>query len=301
MQLKKNLVVVFAALLLLGAAFGVTAQRKSNRKPGATKNSTAAPQTATPVAAESPVINTELPVANKRNQRPVSNTGTDGNQNEPAGNVSAPTNNTPQVGTQNTNEKSQADELEKYVYEFSQPEFFISHLIIMVVGRGHGTFTFQRKTLSEPIVEAFDLSPAALARIDNLWQALNFLNTAEDYQTPRQYPHLGTISLRMVRGNQDRSTQFNWTANNTMNDLLREYRRIADQALFVFDINLARTLQPLDAPKLMDRLEKLVKSDGLSDTQQVVPLLRELAVDERIPLIARNRADKILQIIAKAK
>ena len=61
----------------------------------------------------------------------------------------------------------------------------------------------------------------------------------------------------------------------------------------------ARENRPLDAPKLMDQLETLVTRDGLSDPQQLLPLLRELKIDERIPLIARNHAGRILKKIQK--
>ncbi len=67
----------------------------------------------------------------------------------------------------------------------------------------------------------------------------------------------------------------------------------------MFDINLARENQPLEAPKLMERLESLVKRNEISDGQQITPLLKEIADDERIPLIARNHATRIVKLIEK--
>ena len=46
--------------------------------------------------------------------------------------------------------------------------------------------------------------------------------------------------------------------------LVNEYRRISDQAILVFDISVARENQPLNAPKLMELMESLLKRGGLS-------------------------------------
>ena len=67
----------------------------------------------------------------------------------------------------------------------------------------------------------------------------------------------------------------------------------------VFDIGIARENQPLNAPKLMEGLESLLKRNGLSDPQQLLPLLTDLTTDERIPLIARNHAQRLIKQINK--
>ncbi len=58
-------------------------------------------------------------------------------------------------------------------------------------------------------------------------------------------------------------------------------------------------MQPLNAPQLLNEMEILLTRDGLSDPYQLVPLLTELKTDERIPLIARNHAVRILKKIEK--
>ncbi|HEX8144315.1 MAG TPA: hypothetical protein VF553_17070 [Pyrinomonadaceae bacterium] len=187
----------------------------------------------------------------------------------------------------------------RYSYEFKKAEFYVSHIIIEHDAQGRGTISFERKGLEETLVEPLALSAAASARIKALWDALRFLDSETDYQADKQFPHLGTMFLRMTRGGRRRTAEFNWTHDLNVSALVNEYRRVADQAIFIFDINLARENQPLNAPKLMDHLENLLKKNGLSDPQQLVPLLREIYMDERIPLIARNHADRILKKIEK--
>jgi hypothetical protein len=186
-----------------------------------------------------------------------------------------------------------------YAYEFKQPDFYVSHIVVEHDAEGRGTVSFERKGLDEPIVEPLALSTAASARIMALWDALRFLDSDTDYQSPKQFPHMGTMLLRMTRGGRTRAAEFNWTHDPDAGALTTEYRRAADQAILIFDINLSREHEPLNSPKLMDQLDTLLKRNGLSDPQQLVPLLREVQMDERLPLIARNHAERILKKIEK--
>jgi hypothetical protein len=64
-------------------------------------------------------------------------------------------------------------------------------------------------------------------------------------------------------------------------------------------VKLARDLQPLETPRMIERIETMVKQNWVSDPAQLLPFLIELSNDERIPLIGRNRAAKIAKEIDK--
>jgi hypothetical protein len=186
-----------------------------------------------------------------------------------------------------------------YSYEFSQPEFFIRHIVIEHNEKGTGKITFERKDEEASIVEPVEISPAAWARILSHWQALQFLDSNTDYQADKQFPHLGTMRLGMTQGTRRRTAEFNWSNNSNASALVNEYRKVADQAILVFDISVARENQPLNAPKLMEHLESLMKRNWLSDPQQLIPLLKEISIDEHLPLIARNHAGRLLKKLEK--
>jgi hypothetical protein len=187
----------------------------------------------------------------------------------------------------------------KYTYEFSQPKFYVKHIVLEHDANGRGTVTFERLNEDSSVVEPLQLSAAALSRINTAWQALQFLDSAADYQADKQFPHLGTMRIGMERGTQKRVAEFNWTNNTEASTLASEYRKAADQAILIFDISVARQNQPLNAPKLMEAMESLLKRNALSDPQQLLPLLNELTTDERIPLIARNHAGRLIKKIQK--
>jgi hypothetical protein len=189
----------------------------------------------------------------------------------------------------------------KYTYEFTQPKFHVRHIVLEHDADGRGSVKFERLNEDTPVVEKIELSAAALARINAAWQGLKFLDSNTDYQSDRQFAHLGTMRIGMEQGTRKRVAEFNWTNNSNASTLANEYRRVADQAILVFDISIARENQPLNAPKLMEVFESLMKRDGLSDPQQLLPLLEDLSTDEHVPLIARNHALRLIKKIRGGK
>src|SRR5436190_10821964 len=181
----------------------------------------------------------------------------------------------------------------RYSYEFSQKEFIVNHVVITHNATGRGEISFERKGEETPIVEPVQLSTAALGRIFGLWAELRFLDSTENYQSAKNFAHLGTYKIGMNDGKRQRTAEFNWSDNKTAWSLANEYRKVSEQAILIFNIKLAREMQPLNAPSLLNEMDGLLKRDGLSDPQQLIPLLNELRTDEHIPLIARNQADRI--------
>ncbi|MCA1616686.1 MAG: hypothetical protein LC800_21865 [Acidobacteria bacterium] len=281
-----------AALVLTGAAFAAAAPAQSRKK---TPPRRAA---ATPAPAPAPA-----PVA-KQNARPADGAAArQPPQPEPSAETPAKRNareggETPVSDPAAGAARNIAAEV-RYSFEFSQPEFVVRHYLIEHDAAGRGKITFERKNEDAAITEPFALTPAAYARIVSAWEALKFLDSEASYQADKQFPHLGTMRLRMKSGGRERTAEFNWTHNDYVSALTREYRALAEQQFFVFDISLARQYQPSEAIKILKRLESLIGSKQISDAGQLVELLRDLVTDERIPLIARNHAERLLKKIEK--
>ena len=204
-----------------------------------------------------------------------------------------------QVAGSTTDGGGTKTEAVKYSYEFSQPKFYIKHIVLEHDANGRGTVTFERLNEDTPVSEPIEFSADTLARISSAWQSLQFLESDTNYQSNKQFPHLGTMKIGMQRGERKRVAEFNWTNNEDASTLVNEYRKAADQAILVFDIAVARENQPLNAPKLMETMESLLKRDALSDPRQLLKLLQDLSTDEHVPLIARNHALRLIKKIQK--
>ncbi|HLM56214.1 MAG TPA: hypothetical protein VK422_08870 [Pyrinomonadaceae bacterium] len=188
-----------------------------------------------------------------------------------------------------------------YVYEFKHPDFFVYFIHVEHDERGRGHIRFERRTDTEQLTEPMELSPAVLERLKAHWTKLRFLESNASYQGERNYPSQGMSKLTMRQGGRSRTAEFNYSPDPDAQGLVNEYRRAADQALFVFDLQVALESQPLDTPKLIDRLGGLVDRDQLSDKKQLIPLVKQLAEDERVPLVGRNQAARILKKLEEEK
>ncbi|MBK8809669.1 MAG: hypothetical protein IPN69_02930 [Acidobacteria bacterium] len=210
----------------------------------------------------------------------------------PAKKNERPTNQSPET-------RSKAENPPNYFYEFSQPKFIVSKITIEHDENGVGRISLMKQDWSEPDSDPIRVSEAALARIRGIYESLDFLNSTANYQYEKDYSHLGNHKFRLVRDGKARETTFNWTENKDAKALMDEYRRIGNQYIWIFDMNVARANQPLDAPKQMDVIDSYIERNEISDAVQLIPYLKEVSLDERIPLIARNHATRLIAQIEK--
>ena len=187
-----------------------------------------------------------------------------------------------------------------YRYDFAQPDFLIKKMIIEHDENGRGKITFEEKNFDESVTENIQLSAVSLEKIKKLYDALNFLDSTENYQsTVRNYPHLGTKKILYKNDEKQRNVEFNWSENADAKSLAEEYARIGYQMVWESDIKVARQNQPLQTPGLVDVLDSYLRRGEISDPPQMLSFLKELSNDERLPLLARNHILRLMKDIEK--
>jgi hypothetical protein len=187
-----------------------------------------------------------------------------------------------------------------YFYEFVREGFTYSPIRIEHDDDGIGKISFQRNGSDELITDPIALSPVTMGKIRDTLTTLDFLNSFENYQYERDYSHLGNISISVRKGGKERTAKYNWTANKHAKELSDEYRRIANEYTWLFEFGVARENQPLRTPGMMGSLESFLQRNEISDPPHLVPYLTKLSTDERLPLMARNHAVKLIRKIGKA-
>jgi hypothetical protein len=188
----------------------------------------------------------------------------------------------------------------QYKYRFENPRFTTPVQEVSFDDAGKGEYRFQRKDQDE-IVLKLDLSASLVSQVRSLFGELNFLASNEDYQHKKDFSHLGTMRITCTRGGQERTVQFNFTENAAMNRLADIFRNIATQETRFFELEAIRTNDGISTPAQLRLLENELKGKHIADPERFAPILQEIKLDEGVPLIARNHAERLLKMIQKGK
>lgn len=215
---------------------------------------------------------------------------------------------TPENKTKKNERPAAVDQIPKipqftpvYFYEYSRPGFLIGKVWIEHDEDGKGKITFQKQEFDEMITDPIELSAGTMEKLKLAFTNLNFLDSTENYQYEKDYPHMGNIVITVKKDGKSRTVKYNWTVNKDAKQLMETYRGIGQEYVWRFEIDLAMEMQPLQTPSLMDEITLYVNRNEIPDPPHLIPILTKLSNDERMPLMARNRAAKLIKEIEKAK
>lgn len=187
-----------------------------------------------------------------------------------------------------------------YFYEYSRPGFLVEKIWIEHDEAGKGNITFQKQEFDEMITDPIDLSTGTMGKLKQALKDLNFLDSTESYQYEKDYPQMGNIAITVKKDGRSRTAKYNWTTNKDAKILMDTYRGIGQEYVWRFNITLAMEMQPLQTPSLMEEIDSYLRRGEIPDPPHLIPFLTKLSNDERMPLMARNRASKLIKDIEKA-
>lgn len=187
-----------------------------------------------------------------------------------------------------------------YRYLFENPRFTTPVQELEFDGSGQGRFRFKRKD-SDEIVNKLAVSSEVLTRLQLLFDDMNFLASNEGYQHKKDFSHLGNMTITYSRDGKERTVKFNYTDNQSMSRLNDIFRNIVTQETRIFELEAVIANDPISAPAQLRMLESELKSKRVADPHRFDPILKNIKLDEGVPLIARNHADRLLLMISKEK
>ena len=267
--MRKALIISLILLLFGSLSIGLRAQTKKTKK--------AVKPMPTPAATPLPTPEPPAEVQVKRNERPVDEKSN--KRNAAAAPAYSPV----------------------YFYEFTRSGFLYGHVLIEHDETGKGKISFRKEGYDETITDPIQLTPVTMKNLADAFTELNFLTSNENYQTERDHANMGNVSITIKKEGRERIAKYNWTENKQAKFLMDEYRRIANEYTWKFEIGVVRENQPLQAPGLMTTLDNYIRQNEISDPPHLAPLLTELSNDERLPLIARSHAERLVKQIEKTK
>jgi hypothetical protein len=201
----------------------------------------------------------------------------------------------------NTNhDKPEASAGTKFHYLFENEKFTTPRIELLFDANGKGEFRFKKKD-SDEIINQLQVTTMVLGQISALLAELNYLDSSESYQHKKDFSHLGTITIEIAQSGKQRKVQFNYTDNPAMNKLANIFRNVATQETRVFEIETVRQSDPISTPAQLRFLDSELRSKSIADPERFVALLQDIKLDEGVPLIARNHAERLLKTIQKPK
>lgn len=179
---------------------------------------------------------------------------------------------------------------EAYRYEFEQPNFLITRMLVVLDAAGRGVLEYVEKDAPEPVRAPVVLRPASLARLQQL-----AVQVAARPPSPPSEKHanLGLSKLTLVVDGRAVSVAFTYTQQPAVLELGRFFRGLVTQHQRVGQIETARRYQPLDVPKLLSNLEADLNAQRIAEPAALADLLASLSNDLRLSLIARNHARRL--------
>jgi hypothetical protein len=197
-----------------------------------------------------------------------------------------------------TSAQGDASSSQSYRYLFENERFTIPLQEVTIDGHGRGSYRYKRKEMDEITLD-FTLSPRVLAEIRSLFRQSGFIDSNENYQHKKDFSHLGTITLTLREAERTRTARFNFTDHPLMLQLVRIFRGLVIQESRIFEIETVRETDPISTPAQLRFLESELKSKSVADPERFRPILLDMRNDESVPLIARNHAERLLQMISK--
>ncbi|QUW03366.1 hypothetical protein J8C06_02690 [Chloracidobacterium validum] len=183
-----------------------------------------------------------------------------------------------------------APQAEAYRYEFEQPNFLITRILITLDATGRGRLEYVEKDVPDLTHAPVALRPESLLRLQQL-----ATKAAELSPMPPSEKHanLGLNKLTLLVNGRSISLAFTYTPNPVLLDLGKFFRGLVTQHQRVSQIETARRYQPLDMPKLLRDVEADLNGQRIAEPAALAELFSSLANDLRLSLIARNHAKRL--------
>lgn len=170
------------------------------------------------------------------------------------------------------------------VFKSSYPEF----VEIKVSDSGSGTYDI-RQLDEEPNPHPLNVGSALAQRIFQLAATLHNFQGA-NLDVHRRIANLGQKTLTYDKGSENHSVTFNYTLNDSATQLLDIFEGIAREEGDLADLQRTTKYDRLGINDVLTQVESDYNKKLLPEPDRLLPILDQIASDEKIIDIARERA-----------
>jgi hypothetical protein len=170
------------------------------------------------------------------------------------------------------------------IFKTSYPEF----VEIKVTDAGTGTYDI-RQLDEKPSPQPFEIGAPLVKKIFDLAQKLHDFDGI-DIDIHRRIANLGQKTFRYERGGVMHEVTFNYTLDPFGSKLLNIFEGLSRQESDLADLRRTMRYDRLGVNDVVLRIEKDYKENLIPEPARLLPTLDQVAADEHIIDIARDRA-----------
>ncbi len=196
------------------------------------------------------------------------------------------------------------EELPSVTFTQAFPRAEPAYLSLRIDSAGHASYESRREEgepdqpeLGEPYRIQFVISQATTRRIFALAESLRYFQGDWDFKKHR-IADTGRKTLLYSDSTRSHQTTYNWSENRAVQELTDIFQGISNTQEAAWELNRLRRYDKLGLNHQLERMEDLAKNGWLRELQVIAPLLEKLANDREIMHIARQRAQRLLQVAA---
>jgi hypothetical protein len=170
------------------------------------------------------------------------------------------------------------------VFKSSVPEF----VEIKVDETGSGTYDI-RQLSDDPSTDPFQVGAPLVQRIFDLTGKLHDFDGVT-LESRHRIANLGEKTFRYDHGAESHVVTFNYTDDETGAQLLEIFEGVARQLNDASDLQHALRFDPLGVNDALLQIEKDFTAKLLPEPERLIPLLQQVAANQRVIDMARRRA-----------
>lgn len=147
-----------------------------------------------------------------------------------------------------------------------------------------------------PYIYRFTMSTENLHKIFNAAKQLKYFNQDFEYRKGK-VAFTGNKTLAYKDGDRDFHSSYNWSANNTVDQLTDLFEGIAETMEFGRRLSYYHEHDKLGLEAELKRLQEMEKDHQLAEIQAITPILKSIADDSNVLNISRRRAEAIISSV----